>query len=122
MLRLLKYKNIVLLREAFKRKGRLYLVFEYVEKNLLEVLEKGSPKKTITININLFESSIALDLKIIQDNFKECSIGSYPYFNFASKKGGVNIVVSSWTLNSLDEIVKKIQEMISLLGGKSSIV
>ena len=90
--------------------------------NLLEVIEKGSPKKTTTINIDLFESSIALDLKIIQDNFKECSIGSYPYFNYASKKGGVNIVVSSWTLNNLDEIVKKIQEMISLLGGKSSIV
>ena len=90
--------------------------------NLLEIIEKGSPKKTTTININLFESSIALDLKIIQDNFKECSIGSYPYFNYVSKKGGVNIVVSSWTLNSLDEIVKQIQEMISLLGGKSSIV
>ena len=95
--------------------------------NLLEIIEKGAPKKTITININLFESSIALDLKIIQDNFKECSIGSYPYFNFVSKEreyysGGVNIVVSSWTLDSLDEVVKKIQEMTSLLGGKSSIV
>ena len=90
--------------------------------NLLEIIEKGSPKKIVTININLYESSIALDLKIIQDNFKECSIGSYPYSNYASEKGGVNIVVSSWTLNSLDEVVKKIQEMISLLGGKSSIV
>ena len=42
MLRLLKYKNIVLLKEAFKRKGKLYLVFEYVEKNLLEVLEDNA--------------------------------------------------------------------------------
>lgn len=42
MLRMLKYKNIVTLKEAFKRKGRLYLVFEYVEKNLLEVLEENS--------------------------------------------------------------------------------
>jgi len=90
--------------------------------NLLETIEKGSPKKIITININLFESSIALDLKVIQDNFKECSIGSYPYFNYVSKQGGANIVISSWTLNNLDEIVKQIQEMISLLGGKSSIV
>jgi cyclin-dependent kinase-like len=49
MLRLLKHKNIVELKEAFKRfiiiflsyrKGRIYLVFEYVEKNLLEVLEE----------------------------------------------------------------------------------
>jgi hypothetical protein len=52
MLRMLKYKNIVTLKEAFKRlvhnlliffsKGRLYLVFEYIEKNLLEVLEDNT--------------------------------------------------------------------------------
>jgi cyclin-dependent kinase-like len=53
MLRMLKYPNIVTLKEAFKRlvifqsyieinrKGRLYLVFEYIEKNLLEVLEEN---------------------------------------------------------------------------------
>ena len=40
MLRTLKHPNIVQLREAFKRKGRIYLVFEYVEKNLLELLEQ----------------------------------------------------------------------------------
>ena len=47
MLRLLRHLNIVELKEAFKRlrvkiifrKGRIYLVFEYVERNLLEVLE-----------------------------------------------------------------------------------
>ena len=39
ILRLLKHENIVQLREAFRRKGKLHLVFEYVEKNLLEVLE-----------------------------------------------------------------------------------
>lgn len=42
MLRLLKNKYIVLLNEAFKRKGWLYLVFEYIEKNLLEVLEDNA--------------------------------------------------------------------------------
>jgi cyclin-dependent kinase-like len=42
MLRLLKNKYIVLLKEAFKRKGWLYLVFEYIEKNLLEVLEDNA--------------------------------------------------------------------------------
>ncbi|KAG7402330.1 hypothetical protein PHYBOEH_000038 [Phytophthora boehmeriae] len=40
MLRCLKHGNVVALKEAFRRKGRLYLVFEYVEKNLLEVLEE----------------------------------------------------------------------------------
>lgn len=40
ILRLLKHENIVQLKEAFRRKGRLYLVFEYVERNLLELLEE----------------------------------------------------------------------------------
>lgn len=40
LLRMLKHENIVDLREAFRRKGKLFLVFEYVEKNLLEILEE----------------------------------------------------------------------------------
>ncbi|CAM9556858.1 unnamed protein product, partial [Chrysoparadoxa australica] len=39
VLRMLRHPNIVSLKEAFRRKGKLYLVFEYVERNLLEVLE-----------------------------------------------------------------------------------
>ena len=40
VLRMLKHENIVQLREAFRRQGKLYLVFEYVDRNLLEVLEE----------------------------------------------------------------------------------
>ncbi|RYG45888.1 hypothetical protein EON67_10150 [archaeon] len=50
ILRLLRHGNIVSLREAFRRKGKLYLVFEYVEKNLLEVLENfqgGLPQESV---------------------------------------------------------------------------
>lgn len=43
MLQILKHENIVEFKEAFKRKGNLFLVFEYVEKNLLELLQE-SPK------------------------------------------------------------------------------
>ena len=39
MLRQLQQENIVTLIEAFKKKQRYYLVFEYLEKNLLEVLQ-----------------------------------------------------------------------------------
>ena len=90
--------------------------------NLLENIKKGPPKKTLTININLYESTIAGELEKIQKLFPECSIGSYPFFNYITKKSGVNIVISSWTLTNLDEIRESIQNMISLLGGKSSIV
>ena len=40
ILRMLRHQNIVSLTEAFRRKTKLYLVFEYVEKNLLETLEE----------------------------------------------------------------------------------
>ena len=43
VLQLLKNENIVEFKEAFKKKGNLYLVFEYVEKNLLEILQE-TPK------------------------------------------------------------------------------
>ena len=39
LLRLLRHENVVQLREAFRRQGKLHLVFEYVERNLLEILE-----------------------------------------------------------------------------------
>ena len=39
ILRQLRHPCIVSLQEAFRRKGKLYLVFEYVERNLLELLE-----------------------------------------------------------------------------------
>ena len=57
MLRMLKYPNIVTLKEAFKRKGRLYLVFEYVEKNLLEVLEENSVGIDVSLHC-FFKGSI----------------------------------------------------------------
>ena len=97
-------------------------IMEKMFKNLLKNIQKGKPKKIITINTNLFESIIAKQLSIIQKNYPECSIGSYPYFNFIKKSGGVNIVISSWSLTKLDHITDEIKHMISLLGGKSFIV
>jgi len=49
ILRMLKHDNIVTLREAFRRKGRLYLVFEYVDRTLLEVLE-ANPSGTTRLS------------------------------------------------------------------------
>jgi len=42
VLQMLKHDNIVEYKEAFKRKGNLFLVFEYVDKNLLELLQENS--------------------------------------------------------------------------------
>ena len=40
MLQKLHHPNIVEFQDAFKRKGNLFLVFEFVEKNLLELIEQ----------------------------------------------------------------------------------
>lgn len=40
VLQMLKHDNIVEFKEAFKMKGNLFLVFEYVDKNLLELLQE----------------------------------------------------------------------------------
>ncbi|MBI66048.1 MAG: competence/damage-inducible protein A [Candidatus Marinimicrobia bacterium] len=90
--------------------------------NVLKNLKKGKPKKITTINTNLYESKLAPYLKEIQLKHIECSIGSYPYFNFISKTGGVNIVLSSWTMDSLKDLEKEIIEIIKLNGGNYSIV
>ena len=89
---------------------------------LIKKLKKGKPKIVTTINTNLYESKIAIFLKDIQNKYKDSSIGSYPYFNLAAKTGGVNIVVSSWNMTSVQPVVDDIVDMIKLNGGKSSIV
>jgi serine/threonine protein kinase len=40
ILKQLRHENIVALLEVFRKNGKLYLVFEYVEKTILEELEK----------------------------------------------------------------------------------
>ncbi len=90
--------------------------------DLILKIQKGKPKLVKTIHTDLYESKIAIDLKNIQNKYKESSIGSYPYFNLAAKTGGVNIVVSSWNMSTLEPIVDDIVNMIKLNGGKSSIV
>ena len=97
-------------------------IMEQMFVNVLKNLTKGNPKKITTINTSLYESKIAPFLKDIQDQYTECSIGSYPYFNFLSKTGGVNIVISSWTMISLDNVEREIVEMIKFNGGNYSIV
>ena len=41
ILKMLEHPNIVQLREAFRKRGVVYLIFEYVRNNLLEILEKS---------------------------------------------------------------------------------
>jgi serine/threonine protein kinase len=43
-LKMCEHENIVHLKESFRRQDKLHLVFEYVDRSLLEVLEKTKNK------------------------------------------------------------------------------
>lgn len=61
ILRMLRHNNIVSLKEAFRRKAKLYLVFEYVDKNLLEIIEEqpsGLDPDTVTSYISQLVQAI----------------------------------------------------------------
>ena len=49
---MLKHENVVKLIEAFRRKEKLYLVFEYVDYNLLEIIEKYP--EGVPVNIYIY--------------------------------------------------------------------
>lgn len=59
---MLRHHNIVHFKEAFRKKGVPYLVFEYLENNLLEVLEKnpgGLPAETVRLLLFQLLSGVA---------------------------------------------------------------
>lgn len=41
MLKVARHENIIRMKEAFRRKNKLHLVFEYMSKTLLDVLEEN---------------------------------------------------------------------------------
>ena len=49
----IKHENIVQLNECFRIKGQLYIAFEYVEKNLLQIIEVN-PNELIFSQMNYF--------------------------------------------------------------------
>ena len=97
-------------------------IMEKMFESIISTIKKGDPKSICTIKTDIFESVIASELGKIQNKYKNCSIGSYPFFNYIKKTGGVNIVISSWEKKNLKDVALEVTKMISLLGGKSSIV
>lgn len=58
MLRTLKQENIVELKEAFRRRGKLYLVFEYVEKVRLQHSISNTQPSSNVVAILVFNQSV----------------------------------------------------------------
>jgi len=58
ILRIMRHENIVQLKEAFRRKGKLYLVFEFVEKSMLDILE-ANPNGVDTETVRVLTCQLA---------------------------------------------------------------
>ena len=59
---MLRHENVVELIEYFNRKQKIYLVFEYLDKNLLEVIEeKPEGLEEEQIKKIIFQILVALD-------------------------------------------------------------
>lgn len=58
ILRIMRHENIVQLKEAFRRKGKLYLVFEFIEKSMLDILE-ANPNGVDTETVRLLTCQLA---------------------------------------------------------------
>ncbi|KAA6373422.1 MAG: putative CMGC/CDKL protein kinase, partial [Streblomastix strix] len=68
ILKMLDHINVVQLIEAFKRRNRLYLVFEYCERNMLEVLEE-SPSGLNPEDIRLYIWQLCRALDHLHKNY-----------------------------------------------------
>ena len=76
VLRSLRQENIVQLLEFFKRRRKLFLVFEFVERTMLEVLEEN-PTGVSQIIVRSYAHQVTAPLRIftkqLYSNLFECS-------------------------------------------------
>lgn len=79
-------------------------------------LKGGSPVLSSTIACDLAESTIADDLAVIQKNFPQTDIGSYP--NYRGGILGLSVVARSTDAGALNGATTAIIAMIKKLGGE----
>jgi cyclin-dependent kinase-like len=119
MLNVLKDKSVVKMIEAFKRKGRLYLVFEFMDRNLLEVLEEkpdGLDRESVKFFIyqllkavDYFHSQNVMHRDIKPENLLICSktnelkVCDFGFARHISTKSNIDRIHSSSNQSSNGE-------------------
>ena len=114
MLKMLKHENVVDFQDAFKRKGNLYLVFEYVERNLLELLQESPDglKPMLIKNLiyqlckaikylhdqNIIHRDIKPENLLINDNMqlKLCDFGFARKISMTANENLTDYVATRW--------------------------
>ena len=80
MLRTLKQDNIVELKEAFRRRGKLYLVFEYVERVSFQLLLLFHRVHTLILTVHV-SARLYLDCKFEHVETAQLSIKKHHHGN-----------------------------------------
>ena len=83
-------------------------------------LKGGMIIRSKTITCDIGEGKIANDLGVIEKQFLNMKIGSYPYFN--PKSYGTSIVIRSEKIKDIDLAVEKLIKIIKQFGGKYEII
>ena len=76
--------------------------------------------KSKTITCNVGEGLLASDLKILENDFTDVKIGSYPYFNPSGF--GTSIVIRSENVEKIDTIIQKLIIIINKLDGTFKLI
>ena len=82
-------------------------------------LTGGVIVKSKTITCDIGEGKIANNLNLIEKQFSNMKIGSYPYFN--PQSFGTSIVIRSEKIDDIDLAIEKLIKIINEFGGKYEI-
>ncbi len=91
-------------------------IMQAMFEGITDRLTGGAPVLTISIRTSLAEGAFAAELTVIQGQFADVSIGSYPFFR--EGKPGVNLVLRSTDQDRIARAETQVIEMIGKLNGK----
>lgn len=91
-------------------------IMQAMFEGIVDRLTASDPILTSSVITNLREGQIADGLTLLQEDYPEISVGSYPFFK--DRKFGVNIIMRGTDKDRLDELTESMREMLKLLGGK----
>lgn len=91
-------------------------VFQAMVKELIPTLRKGTKIHSKTIISNLGEGTIAGDLEVVQKEYPNVDIGSYPFFRAGSY--GTSLVMRGPSVEELSNVAKEIRNLVTDHGGE----
>ncbi len=89
-------------------------IFQAMLDELAPSLVGGTPVESVTVSTNLGEGVVADGLEVIQNNFPDMDVGSYPYFR--SGVFGTSLVMRSQNTADLELAAEQVRALIRSLG------